>query len=388
MNKTIEPDIFSGFEAIIGDSTGTKQSNPTSTDDIPELDSIHDLDNMSDDDSDDDRTKTKPVTKSKPIVNEEDDEDGDNEDAGSDDDSENQEDDDTKLPGTEDPLTEFEPQIAKFFQEKFAESFGMELGDEDKIESIADLVDVIKGEVAKASEPVYASDEIKSLNEFVTNGGKLTDYLSLAKPNGVDVDTLSVDNETDLKTAVQEKLKLQGYNADRIRRAISRYETSDTLQEEGEDAIDFLKEYKEKNQQKLLVEQEKIKKDAEQKQLAFIDTVKKRIESLNDIKGFKVSDKHRKELTDYIFKPGPDGMTGYQKQYMSDVLNLIESAYFTKYGDQLVKKANDAGQSKAYKDLHQKLAATRGKMRSSNAAGRGFNSDSDSLINAIGKHLL
>ena len=98
--------------------------------------------------------------------------------------------------------------------------------------------------------------------------------------------------------------------------------------------------------------------------------------------------REQKELTDYIFKPGPDGVTGYQKQYMSDVLNLIESAYFTKYGDQLVKKANDAGQSKAYKDLHQKLAATRGKMRSSNAAGRGFNSDSDSLINAIGKHLL
>lgn len=388
MSKTIEPDIFSGFEAIIGDSTGTKQPNPTGTDDIPELDSISDLDDMQDDDFEDDTTKTKSVAKSKPVVTKEDDEDEDDEDADNDDEEDGTDGGDAGSTGTEDPLAEFEPQIAKFFQEKFAASFGLELGEEDKIESIADLVGVIKDEVAKASEPIYASDEIKSLNEFVTNGGKLSDYLALAKPNGVDIDTLSVDNETDLKAAVQEKLRLQGYNADRIKRAISRYETSDTLQEEGEDAIDFLKDYKEKNQQKLLVEQEKTKKDVEQKQLAFVDTVKKRIESLNDIKGFKVSDKHRKELTDYIFKPGPDGVTGYQKQYMSDVLNLIESAYFTKYGDQLVKKANDAGQSKAYKDLHQKLAATRGKMRSSNAAGRGFNSDSDSLINAIGKHLL
>ncbi len=388
MSKTIEPDIFSGFEAIIGDSTGTKQSNPTGTDDIPELDSISDLDDMQDDDSEDDTTKTKSVAKSKPVIDKDNDEEEDDEDADNDDEEGGTDGGDAGSTGTEDPLAEFEPQIAKFFQEKFAASFGLELGEEDKIESIADLVGVIKDEVAKASEPVYANDEIKSLNDFVTNGGKLADYLALAKPNGVDIDTLSVDNESDLKAAVQEKLRLQGYNADRIKRAISRYETSDTLQEEGEDAIDFLKDYKEKNQQKLLVEQEKTKKDVEQKQLAFVDTVKKRIESLNDIKGFKVSDKHRKELTDYIFKPGPDGVTGYQKQYMSDVLNLIESAYFTKYGDQLVKKANDAGQSKAYKDLHQKLAATRGKMRSSNAAGRGFNSDSDSLINAIGKHLL
>ena len=263
----------------------------------------------------------------------------------------------------------------------------MEFDENDTFESIGDLVDRLKEEVAKASEPVYANDEIKSLNEFVTNGGNIVDYLAYSKPNGLDIDKLDVDNEADLKSAIQEKLKLQGYDSDRIRRALGRYESSDTLQEEGEDAIDYLKEYKEKNQGKLLEDQQKAKVEAEKRQRVFVDTVEKRIDDLKEVKGYKISDKQRKELKDYIFKPGPDGTTAYQKQYMSDVLNLIESAYFVKYGDQLVKKAKDAGQSVAYKDLHQKLAATKGKMRSSGAANRG-SSSSDSLINLIGKHLI
>lgn len=376
MSKTIEPDIFNGFEAIIGGPTSGASSN-AGTDDIPELDSIADLDDEDEPNDEDERSKTKAKTKRGVDADDED-------EIDTEDDNEPED----KSFDEEDSLGEFEPQIAKFFQEKFAESFGMEFKEEDKIESIADLVDKIKDEVVKASEPVYASEEIKSLNEFVLNGGKLTDYLAYSKAAGVDIDALSVDNEADLKIAIREKLKLQGYNNDRIKRSLDRYETSDTLQDEGEDAIVFLKEYKEKNQQKLLETQQKEKAENEKRQLQFINSVKNRIDDLKDIKGYKISDKQRKELTDYIFKPGSDGMTGYQKQYMSDVLNLIESAYFTKYGDQLVKKAKDAGQSVAYKDLHQKLAATKGKMRSSNAAGRGLSDGSDSLMNMIGKHLI
>jgi hypothetical protein len=122
----------------------------------------------------------------------------------------------------------------------------------------------------------------------------------------------------------------------------------------------------------------------EQQQL-FIETVEKRIKDLKDIKGFTVTDKQRKELVDYIFKPTSDGSTAYQKQYMSDVQNLIESAFFTKYGEGLAKSAKNAGRSSAYKDLYQSLKATKGKMSSSSQTSQKYKSGTDSIFNLIGK---
>ena len=70
----------------------------------------------------------------------------------------------------------------------------------------------------------------------------------LQKSNTVNIDSLSKDNEADLKAAIAEKLRIQGFKEDRIRRAISRYEDTDLLQDEG-GRNRFLQEYKTKNKQ-------------------------------------------------------------------------------------------------------------------------------------------
>jgi hypothetical protein len=90
---------------------------------------------------------------------------------------------------------------------------------------------------------------------------------------------------------------------------------------------------------------------------------------------------------DYIFKPDSEGLTKYQRDYMSDVKNLIESAYFTKQGDKLISSAKKTGTSDAYKDLHQKLKANKGK-RHAGASSQESGDSSDSLTNLLGKHLI
>jgi hypothetical protein len=57
-------------------------------------------------------------------------------------------------------------------------------------------------------------------------------------------------------------------------------------------------------------------------------------------------------LYDYITKTDADGLTQYQKDFNSNIVNnLIESAYFTMKGDALLGTAQRNGQTKAAERL-------------------------------------
>ena len=114
-------DMFDGFEAIVDTilPTASFKDGSANDDSIPELDDINDLDA---DDADDKDLDT---------------------------DGEGQQDDDTgegdSNTGDEptddaDDLSEFELQIAKFFKEKFADSFGMDFTNVE-VEDIESLVE-------------------------------------------------------------------------------------------------------------------------------------------------------------------------------------------------------------------------------------------------------
>ena len=88
---------------------------------------------------------------------------------------------------------------------------------------------------------------------------------------------------------------------------------------------------------------------------------------MKDIRGIKVSNREKQDLLDYIFKPDSDGRTKYQREYASNVQYLIESAFFTQDKDNntFVTKAKQSAKSDAYKELHQKIKASKGKRQKS-----------------------
>ena len=72
------------------------------------------------------------------------------------------------------------------------------------------------------------------------------------------------------------------------------------------------------------------------------------IKDLKNIRGISIPEKDKRELIDYIFKPGADGKTKYQSDYIKGgVKNLIESAYFTKNADKLIQAAKREGNNSA-----------------------------------------
>ena len=98
----------------------------------------------------------------------------------------------------------------------------------------------------------------------------------------------------------------------------------------------MLKEYNEKEEQKLLEFQKNEAERIKNEQHMFINNVEESVKGLETIRGVPVTSKERQELIDYILKSDSSGMTQYQKDYMSDINNLVESAYFTKNGQTLL----------------------------------------------------
>jgi hypothetical protein len=383
-----KPDIFGGFQALTGSLLGDVPGEKTD-DNVLEVDNLEDIlkETEETDEELDDEKRTKKVPKEIEESDEESDSTGDIEDDDEDSGSKSTTGKSIEETPEESELTEFEPDITKFFQEKLAGELGWEFEDDEKFESVKDLVDYMKGVVEEASKPNYANEEIEKLNAYVLNGGKLENYYQKSTPGGFDPDSLDASKESDAKIAIRERARLQGYSEERIKKALSRYEDSGTLEDEGEEAVEFLKEYKETSKQKLLEDTENNAKLAKQQQQKFVSTVETNIKGLDTIRGITISNKDKADLMDYIFKPDSEGLTKYQHDYMSDVKNLIESAYFTKQGDKLISAAKKTATSDAYKDLHQKLKISKGK-RHSGGGNQGSNEDSDSLTNLLGKHLL
>jgi len=239
----------------------------------------------------------------------------------------------------------------------FAEKYEWDMDDdEEKPKTVEDFMDYIQSVVEDNSIPQYASEEVQKIDEFIRNGGKLSDYLQ--STSDVDLDNIDLSDEESQKSVVRALLKRQGLNDTQITRKISKYEDAGILDDEADEALEFLKKNIEKDKEQLLVEQKKFKEQQEVEQKKFYENVVDTVKALKDIRGISIPEKDKKELLEYIFKPTKSGRTKYQEDYMSNISNLIESAYFTKNGDKLIGSAKKQGEKTAVERFKQKLKSS------------------------------
>lgn len=220
------------------------------------------------------------------------------------------------------------------------------------------MADYLTNLVEENSKPSFANDEIKALNEFVTNGGKLEDYFK-STAAGVDVNSVDIDEEVNQVAVLKEYFKVQGVEDDKIKKRIDRYRDTGVLEEEAGDALELLKKHRAQEQQKLLMEQQNLAATQAKTQQKFINDVKEVIDSLDTVGGVKVTPAEKAKLMPYIFKPEADGKPKYQKDYSENpAKNLVQSAYLSmlkdKYIDKLEKKTNSETVLKLKKKLETK----------------------------------
>ena len=244
--------------------------------------------------------------------------------------------------------------IGAFF-DAFAEALNWDVTDDEKPNTVEELIDYIGEMVEQNSTPQYADSRIKQLDEYVKNGGKFEDFYG-HQQQVESYDSLDMEDESNQKAVVRDYMRMQGYTEEQISRKIERYEDADMLEEEATDAVNYLKRVREQELQQAQAEQEQARLYQEQQAAEFMDNLNKSIASLNDIRGISVPKEDRKLLLDYITKTDADGLTQYQKDFNKNMVNnLIESAYFTMKGDTLLGTARRDGQTSAASKLRTML---------------------------------
>lgn len=253
---------------------------------------------------------------------------------------------------------EIDPQeaagVGAFF-DAFAEALNWDVSDDDKPQSIDDLIDYISDVVEQNSRPEYADQRIEQLDNYVRNGGRFEDFYSSAQRT-LQYGNLNMEDESNQRTVVRDYMKLQGYDDEAINRKIERYEDADMLEEEAADAVVYLKRVQEQQLAQIQQAQEQARREQEQQAMEFMTSLNNSISTLDNVRGISVPKEDRKALLDYITKTDSDGLTQYQKDFNKNMVNnLIESAYFTMKGDALLGSATRNGQTSAANKLRTML---------------------------------
>lgn len=244
--------------------------------------------------------------------------------------------------------------ISTFF-DAFAEALHWDVADDEKPQSVDELINYISDVVEQNSVPEYADDRIAQLDEYVKKGGRFEDFYSNMSRT-LSYDNIDLENEDNQKAVVREYLKLQGYDDDAVRRKIERFEDADMLGDEAEDALGRLKQYSQRTLELQQQRQEQLLQQQREETMQFMNDLNANISSLDNIRGISVPKEDRKALLDYITRTDADGLTQYQKDFNKNLVsNLIESAYFTMKGDALLGTAMRNGQTSAASKLRTML---------------------------------
>ena len=261
----------------------------------------------------------------------------------------------------EDETQEVDPteatNIGAFF-DAFAEELGWDVSDDEKPNSVEGLVDYIGSVIEQNSTPKYADDRIAQLDSYVKNGGRFEDFYQ-RQQDALSLDNLDIEDESNQKAAVRELYRLQGYDDEQISRRIERFEDADMLEEEAQDAVERLRTIRTQQLEQARQQQEQARQAQEAQARQFMEDLTGSINSLDNIRGISIPKQDRKALYDYITKIDADGLTQYQKDFNSNMVNnLIESAYFTMKGDALLGEATRSGRTSAANKLRTMLRHT------------------------------
>ena len=230
-----------------------------------------------------------------------------------------------------------------------------EIDEKDRPLTVDQLTEYMKDVVAENSIPQYADERIQALDEYVKNGGKFEDFYS-RQQEALTLDNINLEDENNQKAVVRELMKRSGYTDEQINKKISRYEDSDMLYEESEDALDRLKQLRQAEVEEATRQQEEMAKQQEEQSRQFFNTVTNDINSLTNIRGIAIPKEDRKALFDYIFKVDQNGQSQYTKDFNKNLSkNLIESAYFTMKADALISSAKNTGETSAAEKLRKML---------------------------------
>lgn len=247
---------------------------------------------------------------------------------------------------------------------------GMIIDSEDKLEDAVAFT--IEKYVTAGVEGYKDSftEEGKKVLDFLEKGGDINKYLDTRQKANNNVTLEQVKEDEDLqKNYVRRWLEIQGYDKEEIDSKIEKYDASGLLEDEAEGAFKKVKKSIEAEETALLKQVENTQEENKQKYAEYLKNLNTSIETKEEIAGFKVSSKQKKEFFEYITKPiDKSGKTALMKANEEDPEAQLKMAwlYFNKFDfNKLEKKVATQVTSKLkeklnnYSDSREKLSASK-----------------------------
>jgi len=243
---------------------------------------------------------------------------------------------------------DYDAEVINTLYQVIAEKTGIQISNTD-IKSPDELIEAIEDIISKKSKPSYSSEIAEAFDEFMADGGDPMDFFG-----GLSDDSSlpRVDTQKDKENVVRLVLKDAGFSDKQIEKKIDTYIENETLAEEADDALDILKRKNAKNVEASIKARKEDDARMVQEQQKLFQSIEQYIDDMKDVRGISITKEQKKEMKDYLFKVDKkDGMTGYQRDYGKNIGNLVESAFFTKNGNALLKAAESKGSSDAISKL-------------------------------------
>lgn len=224
----------------------------------------------------------------------------------------------------EDPVIEFSEEDAeKAFALLDAQGV-LNIDDDEEFDATPEgIAGAVAASIRKGVEDSLANapEAVKKLYLHLTSGNDESTFVFPDPPiKWADVDQ---EDEDVKKDAVEEFLRMQGLTDDEIEEELEDIISSDKLDKKASLAFKALEKRDEeteakKAQQKSAAEQARIKAVEEE-----IKKVKEKISSIDEIAGFKMTDKRRAEFENYLFKVDKKtGLTQLQKNMQDEERKL------------------------------------------------------------------
>ena len=334
-----------------------------------------------DDKKDDSKSKADKNKDVKEVDDDEPSNDGDDE--GDDDNDDDNEGDNDKSKGSnakdDDDEPEADGEVVEGLFDVISEKIGFDFDDKfEKPQSVEDLVDFFNTYIEESSKPEYSNDTVERLDKFIKDGGDFESFYKIQK-EAIEYDSIDIEDESNQKRLISDYLELSGYNANQIAKKVNKYEESGLLRDEAEDALESLKIAKEKEANRLVKEQEEAKKLREKQDKETFNTIANYIKDSESIMGYKLSQKDRKEVIEYMFKVQPNGRTRWQEEYGASIENVVTSAFVQMKGKSLVTSATKTGETNAVSKLKKAMASN--KVKGTKGAAR--TGDVDDFLSAF-----
>ena len=165
-------------------------------------------------------------------------------------------------------------------------------------------------------------EDAQAFIKFKKNGGRTSDFFK-AFSNSTGSLKGNIEDEKFQDKVIRKQLTDEGWDSDEIEDRLEYFAKTDKKQTIAEKYYSKMEEKAEKEAARVLKEQENLRRQQIEDKLEFSNTVKETLNSMQEVKGLKITPKDRSSLYTFITKEnqkvGNRTLTGFQKAYVEAV---------------------------------------------------------------------